>query len=101
MNKKQQRFWKITLHKRGKETQIAEIPTTHITTEQVKRLLKTLFAKHTLTDDEIVACHLRGNVKWHRNLMEVREFCSQDPISFMVSDGSNWVHAIVVIPNKG
>ena len=78
---------------------IDEVPTTHITEERMRSLLKMLFAKHTLSDREIVVSHLRANVKRHRNLMAVHEFCSQDPISFMVTDGSNWVHAIVGRPD--
>ena len=98
MSKQQRRFWRITLYRRGKEQVIDEVPTTHISEERIRSLLKMLFAKHTLTDEEIVVAHLRANVKRHRNLMTVHEFRSQDPISFMVSDGSNWVHAIVVRP---
>jgi hypothetical protein len=94
----QRRFWRVTMMYRGSETLIGEIPTTHITEERLQQLMRMVFAKHTLTDQEIVACHLRSNVKQHRNLLTVQEYRSRDPISFMVCDGSNWVHAIVVRP---
>jgi hypothetical protein len=98
MKAKRQRFWRITMLYRGKETLIADVPTTHITEERLLTLMKMVFAKYTLTDREIVGCHLRTKVKGHRNLLRVQPFQSQDPISFMVCDGSNWVHAIVVRP---
>ncbi len=82
----------------GSETLISEVPTTHITEQGLQTLMRMVFAKHTLTDEEIVGCHLRANVKRHRDLLTVHGYRSQDPISFMVGNGSNWVHAIVVRP---
>jgi hypothetical protein len=83
---------------RGTETLIGEVPTTHITEERLQALMRMVFAKYTLTDEEIVGCHLRANVKQHHDLLAVHQYRSQDPISFMVGNGSNWVHAIVVRP---
>lgn len=98
MNEKLRRFWRITMMYRGSETVIGEIPTTHITETSLQALMRMVFAKNTLTDEDIVRCHLRANVKEHSNLLDLHEARSQDPISFMVSDGSNWVHAIVIRP---
>jgi hypothetical protein len=98
MKKQGRRCWRITLLKRGQERLIDEIPTTHITVGGIQLLLKMLFAKYTLSDTEIVETHLRGNVKRHHDHLHVQEFRSHDPISMMISDGSNWVHAIVVCP---
>ena len=81
---------------KGEDRVIAEIPTTHITEGQVERLITTLFAVHTLTDDEIVDSHVRANTKQYRNLLSVQWHRSQPPISVIVSDGSNWVHAGVI-----
>jgi hypothetical protein len=98
MAKLRKRFWRISLLFHGVESVIGEVPITHITETSLLELLKMLFAKHTLTDEEILACQLRANVKRHRNLIRIQESRSQDPISFMISDGSNWVNAIVVRP---
>ncbi len=96
MKMQRSRFWRITLYKHGNEEVVDEIPTTHISEQRVIALLKMLYAKHWLTDEEIVVSHLRGNVKRHRSMMSVDEFRSEDPISFLIHGGSGWVHAIVV-----
>ncbi|MFM9965148.1 MAG: hypothetical protein ACKV2Q_28455 [Planctomycetaceae bacterium] len=98
MKKQRRRFWRISLYKHGNDEVVAEIPTTHITERRVIALLKMLYAKHWLTNEEIVVSHLRGNVKRHRSMMSVDEFRSQDPISFWIHNGSGSVHAIVVRP---
>jgi hypothetical protein len=100
MSEQRRRFWRITMMYHGTETLIGEVPTPHITEERLQALMRMVFAKHTLTDEEIVGCRLRPNVKQHRNLLAVHRYRSQDPISFMVGDGSNWVHAIVVRPKN-
>lgn len=98
MSAQRRRFWRITMMYHGTETLIADVPTTHITEQRLKAVIKMVFAKHTLTDEEILDCHLRSNVRRHRDLLTVEEHTSQDPISFVLGDGSNWVHAIVVRP---
>ena len=96
MSKEVPRFWRITMMYHGSDRLIGEIPITHITVGRLQSLMRMVFAKHTLTDEEIVRCHLRANVKRHCDLLTIHEYRSHDPISFMVGDGSNWVHAIVV-----
>ncbi len=98
MATKPSRNWCITLMHRGKETLIADIPTTHISEERIKALMQMVYAKYSLTDEEIACCHLRGNVKRHRNLLKIVEYREEDPIKFMLAYGSTWVHAIVVRP---
>jgi hypothetical protein len=98
MAKRSGRFWRITVMYHGKEQVIEELPTTHITPSGLVDAMKMLFAKYTLTDQEIVLSQLRRNVKRHRNLINVQLYNNQDPISYMIGDGSNWVLAIVVRP---
>jgi hypothetical protein len=98
MKKKKGRFWRISMMMRHKESVVAEIPTTHITKGQLITLLKTLYAKHFLTDDETVDSHVRKNTKRYRNLIPLHSYLSQDPISYKLPSGGDWVHAIVVRP---
>jgi hypothetical protein len=98
MKKKKGRFWRITMMNRHKESVLAEIPTTHITEGQLITLLKTLYSKHFLTDNEIVDSHVRKNTNRYRNLIPVHPYHSHDPISYMLPSGGDWVHAIVVRP---
>lgn len=98
MARKSQRIWCVTLMHRGKESHIADIPTTHITDDGLMSLMKMIYAKHSLTDEEIVGCNLRGNVKNYRPLLKIDVHNSQDPISYMLASGGTCVHAIVVRP---
>lgn len=98
MSKKNSRFWRITLMKQHMESVVAEIPTTHITDRKLVALLKMLFVKHFLTDEEAVAAHLCKTTKRYRNLIPVQAHHSQDPISYMLPSGGDWIHAIVVRP---
>ena len=98
MKKKGGRFWRITMMKHHNESIVAEIPTTQITQGELKTLLKTLYAKHFLTDDEIVDSHVRKNTKRYRNLIPLHSNHSQDPISYFLPSGGDCVHAIVVRP---
>jgi hypothetical protein len=94
--KRGKRFWRITMLLHGKEKLIAEIPTTHITERQLENLLTTLFAKHTLSDLEIVDTHRRANTKGYRNMMPV--IWQRTKLNtVIVQDGSNWVQAQLVV----
>ena len=92
------RYWRITLMYRGKEDHIADIPITHITNEQLRTLMRMLFAKRTLTDQEIVRSHLRKSIKRHSNLLNIVDYFSEDLTKYTLSDGSNWVDSVVVRP---
>src|SRR5438874_12941731 len=98
MKGKKHRFWRITMMKRHEESVVAEIPTSHITEGQLITLLKTLYAKHFLTDTETVDSHVRKKTKRYRNLIPVHSYLSQDPISYVLPSGGDWVHAIVCWP---
>ena len=48
------------------------IPSGQITEEKLKYLLKTLAAKHELTDEEIIPCFLKKNTKKYWDYLEVK-----------------------------
>ena len=97
-SKRPERIWCVTFMQRGKETHIADIPTTHITEGSLMSLMQMIYAKHSLTDEEIVCCNLRANMRKYRPLLKITAYRSQDPISFRIASGGTWVHAIVVRP---
>lgn len=68
------RIWCVTLRYVGTETHVADIPTTHIGEERLKDLMRMIYAKYILSDDEIVRCFLKGAVKKHRDLLTVHEY---------------------------
>lgn len=48
------------------------IPSGQITEENLKHLMRTLAAKHELTDEEIIPCFLKKNTKKYWDYLEVK-----------------------------
>ena len=94
---RRKQFWRITVCDRGEDRVVAEIPITHTTENKVIDLLRMLFAKHWLNDDEITAAHLRANVSGYRGIAVYADH-SKDPNSISLFCGSSGVHAIIVRP---
>ena len=99
MHGSKRRFWRITVYERGDDRVVAEIPTNHTTGRKVKELMRMLCAKHWLTDDEVVAAHLRANVSGYHDRLAVTENRLQGHfVSYEISRGSFFVHASIVNP---
>jgi hypothetical protein len=98
--KQHRRFWRISRHRPGEDAVVAKIPTTHITMDRLRNLLRTLYAKLCLTEEEIVCAHIRANVKEANDSLAVREYPShdpRDPVWLQIGYGFH-IHAVVVRP---
>lgn len=71
MHKSLRAVWEIYGLDGARECFRAVIPSGQITRLQLHALLRTLAAKHGLTDEEIVDCHLKRNVCGYRAHLEV------------------------------
>ena len=68
------------------------LPEGQITKARLEELLRVLVAKNSLTDDEIVAAHLKRNVRGYKPLLEVRQDPGVQRFQLMCGEG---VHAVV------
>ena len=64
-------IWRVEGFDGATRLYMCDLPATHITSGSLDTLLRTLVAKHGLTDDETVACFLRGNCTAHRTDLAV------------------------------
>lgn len=98
---KQNTKWRIKANHDHKLWVVAEIPCKHTSEGLITKLIQMLYAKLSLTDDEIVASHLRRGRRGHRDHFPVHKMQSQDDsYSLIVSEGSTFVSASIVRPES-
>ena len=67
------RFWRISVFDSTSQLWETRIAVGRITDAQLQNLLRALVSKHGLTEDEIVACHLRRRSIGRMELLDVRK----------------------------
>lgn len=80
------RFYEIRVHGSTELLFQCEVPVGRIGPNKVVELLRVLVAKHGLTDDEIVASHLKVNARGRRDLLDVRQDHGAGGFQFMCGD---------------
>lgn len=90
MNK---RYWEVTVWDSTKKIKRLHIPVNQISTDKLHDLLRVLTAKYSLTDEEIVRCFLKRNIKSYLPFLSVRKdtdsalrttsyMCGENPHSY-------------------
>lgn len=86
---------------RSKERFVANIPATHITESQLRRLLEILYSKLVLANHEIVRSCIRSNVRESNNLLAVNEYRNKGYLISYQIGLSEHVYAQLVRPTDG
>ena len=73
------------------------LPAGEIGKRELKELLRSLVAKHSLADDEIVAAHLKRDARGYAPLLEVWQDPGVQRFQLMCGDG---VHAVVRVTEE-
>ncbi|TOM78845.1 hypothetical protein, partial [Vibrio parahaemolyticus] len=65
------KLWKVRGYDGMEEILSFDIPMYTLSEKQVQQLLKTLVAKYSLSNEEIISSYLNGRSKCRRNLLDV------------------------------
>ena len=80
------RYWKIQGWDSTKKLYEYKVKLGQITENGMKELLRTLTAKHALTESEIISCYAKKGTKIHSDLLEVQRLSGK---KFTLSCGTN------------
>lgn len=92
-----QRFWTITVWDSTQRLFERTIPASYIGDSQLEALIRTLVAKHGLTDDETVSCYLSSRAPATRTHLDIRRehgsihalHCGDNPyVTAIITDSS-------------
>ncbi len=72
------RFWRIELEEGMKKLSSMIVPTGQITEKNLEELMRTLFAKHILNDEEILSTLCRKNTKRYEGLINIKRFSEKN-----------------------
>ena len=75
---KMKRFWKIECEEGIKKTSSMIVPTNQFSEKKVVELIKLLFTKYTLTDEEILSSLIRTSSSIDNNLIKIERHSELD-----------------------